>query len=517
MWFFGNLPGARSAMARNHQVAEKPVPTDAEALLRFSPFDFGAKADGVTDDTAACNAAAAKAQSVGGTLVIPRGTFAISGFIVIRNGVRQVLGQGGTIRCVNTGKDAGVLLAGRTSGQKDNVKHCRVQGLIIDCGGVTDAATVGIYGQNTSYCEIVGNRIENLRRGHGVLIRSFANGDEASVGNIVRGNEIVADTSPEAKCMGISLDATLDEDEVKSGGAPYVWRRYQRAHSSKLPTRGHTVEDNIVTGGYYGIALSAARDCVVRGNVLSTNVRNISVQNGCTNNRIENNQCRDSLSSGIHLAYGSSNNRIVGNHMRTSRARGEGLLQAYVGSDRNQFVDNTVEAIAPAIPKYFLYTGVHSDDNHFINNRLAGLCSRAYIAVESAFNPKSNDPAHYNYQQGGEGHYATRGMSGVLITGNSLLVDSNVAVIVLAQISDDRGAYSLTHCVVERNHVRWRDDLRFSAPYLKIVEDTPGELRDITFSHNRWPVAPDRNRFVLPRGTAHFSAMVDNAGIAPKS
>jgi parallel beta-helix repeat protein len=482
-----------------------------DTLPMFSPLDFGAKGDGVADDTAACNAAATQAQAANGVLVFPPGLYAISGFIVVRDGVRGVFGRGGTIRCINTQPNAGLLLAGRAHGQPTNVRNCRVEGLHIDCNGQSANVTVAIFGQNVSDCTITGNRIDNLVRGYGILLRSFGQGQTSASDNTVIANEIAADTSGKPQCWGIAVDATLDFTD-EAGGAPGEWRKHFRAGAAKHPARNHVIEDNNVTGGYYGLSLSAAHDCVIRRNTLAMNMRNMSLQNGCVNNVVENNDCKDSLSTAIHLAYGSSNNRVVGNRVRTHRARGEGLLQAYVGSANNLFQNNTVEAVSPAAPKYFLYTGVHADGNQFVNNMLSGPCARAYVAVETGFNPKSAEPAHYNHGQGGAGEYSQRGTSGVVIRGNRMSVQSAVPVIYLAQIADHLGSYALTDCVIADNTVQTDPSISSEPPLLKLVEDTPGGIDRLTLQGNRFPAGSRATQFNLPRGADHFVALKDNVG-----
>lgn len=58
----------------------------ARSSLRLNVADFGAKGDGVTDDTLAIQAAIDKAEN-GGIIEIPRGTYKVRGLKVKRNGV----------------------------------------------------------------------------------------------------------------------------------------------------------------------------------------------------------------------------------------------------------------------------------------------------------------------------------------------------------------------------------------------------------------------------------------------
>jgi hypothetical protein len=481
----------------------------ASSYQSFTPYDFGAKGDGVADDTKACNAAAARAQETQGELLFPEGTFAISDYVVVRNGVRRVTGRGGVIRCVNAKNDAGLLLASSAAGRYDAVKNCTVEGLRIDCNGGRTARTNAIYGQNVSDCEIVNNHIFGLVNGYGVLVRVLAKGGSQSSGNTIRGNRIDADTGEKPACWGITVDAELAFDGA-SANAPEEWRSRFMAGRPAHPTENHLIEENRVTGGYYGLSLSGVRRCIARRNLFALNVRNVSAQNGCTGNLIEDNECVDSISSSVHLAYGSSENRVLRNRITTRRAKGEGLLQAYVGSASNVFEGNSVEATEQASPMYFVYTGVHADRNQFIGNQLAGKCSRAYVAVESGFNPASTDPTHRTAGlRPDAGHMAGRGMSGVVISGNRIVAASGVPAIYLAQISDDRGAYPLKECIVKNNVVRVPPE----GICLKLVENTEGQLSDLVFENNQFPPDARERQFQIPRGAAHFRTLADNINL----
>lgn len=491
------LPVAASARAQEAPAVQKS----------FSPYDFGAKGDGETDDTAACNAASAKAREVGGALVFPPGVFAISGYIVVRDGVRQVLGQGGVIRCINTRSEAGVLLAtGR--GRDKPVTNCRVEGLEIDCNGDRRVNTFGIHAQNTRDCEFIGNRVRGLARGWGILLRAVRGDEPGSIGNVVADNEVVAIVRNEPGCWGIGIDADLAYTNPNRS-APEEWRARAAAATPAQVARAQTLSGNSVIGGYYGVMLSGAMDCVVRGNRLSSHVRHISIQNGSSGNLVESNDCADSLSSAIHLAYGASRNRILRNRIVTRRSVGEGLLQAYVGSSDNLFEGNSTDVSAPAAPKYHIYTGVHADRNRFVSNCLSGPCARAYLAVESGFNPASSDVTHRNHRLGADtGHFASRGMAGVVAANNVISATSAVPALYFAQISDDRGAYALKDCVIEGNVV----NLPKGGIGLKLVEDSPGELSGFLLRDNKFTPRLQRDQEILPRGAAHFATISGNTG-----
>ena len=251
------------------------------------------------------------------------------------------------------------------------------------------------------------------------------------------------------------------------------------------------------------------RRSLVQDNKLQGQIRCMSIQHQSHYNVITGNELTDSLSSSIHLAYGSSFNTVSYNRIRNNRARGEGLLQAYVGASKNDFYMNEVEVGSEGLPKYMIYCAVVANENSFWGNRLSGPAGRAYIAVESAFNSKLRRKSHRGYGlHGADDHFTDRGMYGVRIVGNEIRATSmNVPVYVLAQVGDDRGQYPLLMCELSGNQVQWTG----RGPLLELSESQAGLLRQIKLVGNEFAPVPRRDQLVLPRGGKHFSEMVDRA------
>ena len=247
----------------------------------------------------------------------------------------------------------------------------------------------------------------------------------------------------------------------------------------------------------------------LQDNKLQGQIRCMSIQHQSHYNVITGNELTDSLSSSIHLAYGSSFNTVSYNRIRNNRARGEGLLQAYVGASKNDFYMNEVEVGSEGLPKYMIYCAVVANENSFWGNRLSGPAGRAYIAVESAFNSKLRRKSHRGYGlRGADDHFTDRGMYGVRIVGNEIRATSmNVPVYVLAQVGDDRGQYPLLMCELSGNQVQWTG----RGPLLELSESQAGLLRQIKLVGNEFAPVPRRDQLVLPRGGKHFSEMVDRA------
>ena len=460
--------------------------------------DFGAVGDGVADDTVAIQNAANYARTIGGTLVFPPGyTFGIQGLIYIRNGVRGVLGLGGKIKFLSGPLMSGVCLVGREGGESSNVSGCRVDGLYFECGSFWG---VPIYGQNINNCTITNNVILDVGIGHGILIRSFVNGLADSFNNIIAHNTITGDTGSNPPHQSIVIDSPINI--APYSGADTYWKATFTTADATYKGINNVVIGNRVIGGYYGISLSAARFNTVVGNMLSFNVRNISVQNNCISNNISNNVLQDSISSAVHLAYGSSFNTISGNQIYSTRAYGQGMLQAYVGSTANKFVGNQVVAAGLATPNWHIYCGVHSSLNEFTNNTLRGAAAKAYIAVESAWDNTVTNPASYGYGETAVVNgFANAGMSQVSLKENTIFPASAVPAIFMAQISDGAGNYTLDQCVVQGNTVIDNTPSK----QFELLEENSGNLNSIVLKGNSFATSSTASKFTLPRGRAHFS------------
>lgn len=471
-----------------------------EALLRDSvtPDGFGAVGNGIADDVVAIEKAAERARLTGKPLVFPGGrTYGISRYAVIKPGLKRILGNGGVIKCLNdgTGIHKGLYFPGIAGGQASNHDGIHVQGVRIDRNGQLGN---GIFGQNITRSTFVFNEIVGGLTGNGIVNRSYGAGLESPVDNLFAYNYISGDASSGVAQSTSGIDIAAEYNYTP----PYVsadeqWKAIFTAPGALYPPLRNRIVGNTIVGGYYGISINGAADCVVTGNCVSSNMRNISCQNDATNNTISNNSLRESISSGVHLAYGSTGNLISGNNIFTSRASLEGLLQAYVGTKRNKFVGNRIECVTSA-PKYMVYCGVHADGNEFIDNTLIGLCARAYIAVESGWDSTITNPSHrgYGLLSSVTDGFNNVGTTGVVVRGNKVSPDSNVPVIFLGQV----GATSpLAATLVQGNEMTTT-----TAGMMSLLEQNGGLLSATRYTGNVMPTTTGVSTFVLPRGMAHF-------------
>ena len=122
---------------------------------------------------------AAAAAAGGDELIFPAGyTFAVSGYIIVENGVKVLRGLGGIIKLSAPG---GIRLKGIRSNAAANVTDLLITGLILDAN---DQLSVGIDGENVSRVRIVRNVFLNFSvpdlsadpHSAAIRLRSWTNG-----------------------------------------------------------------------------------------------------------------------------------------------------------------------------------------------------------------------------------------------------------------------------------------------------------------------------------------------------
>lgn len=433
-----------------------------------------AKGDGVTDDTVAIRAAIAHINALPKTephaIFFPAGTYLVTDQLsvtgeritfhgepsnptVFSEDGRRVIGSSSSvIKLKGKGRRAGFLLRRgwkeSKNGQKERMPEIRnisFSDLSFSCGEQDpqyhEAAIYAINVNNLSLKSIV---ILGVKGPFGVRIssREMMQSRGCRLDHVfVSGEKGTEDKGLQA---GIKLDAELKDAAGKTLDPNTVWKAsvgQGASEEGKAATSAYPVASNLIShchvrDAYYGLSFSAVRDTEVRECSFAQNVRGISIQDGSSLNRVIGNRIIDNDSAGIHLAYGASDNRIVGNSIESSRAKGEGFLQAYVGSKRNVFDGNSLcftgtgegaDAKDTVGPRYFLYAGVHADGNVFSNNVVVGCCDRAYAAVESAWNTGvTGDHASLHYAFNAKSQYAndmtgSRGVSGCHFIGNTFV------------------------------------------------------------------------------------------------
>lgn len=398
---------------------------------RVSPLDYGAVGDGVAIDQTAVAAAITAARSLSGYLYLPAGfTFAMSGYATFLNGDRGLIGDGGVLRF--TGGNRGILLSGMQQSRPENVSGLVIDGARLDCNSGPAQA---IYAPSITDCIIRNCRIWGITGGNAMYLPTFAAAHGAPCRNLIELNEIDADTSENPLATSILISGRLDYSPHADAASFWVATKDMTQAALTAADR-NIIRRNRITGGYYGISIGAGTNSTIQENSLASNIRNISMQGRCTGNLVIDNRLSESLSSAVHMAYGSTGNRVMGNRIRTTRGRGEGLLQTYVGSGGNWIIGNHTDCPGPALGnKYHAYAAIQSSGNVYERNVHRGRAQYAYVGIESGWSGAVSNPAHRNHALGGVNDGFSGGaMSGTRIECVQVHGDSAVPAIFISQI-----------------------------------------------------------------------------------
>ena len=163
--------------------------------------------------------------------------------------------------------------------------------------------------------------------------------DHGDVSNVTVDRSTITMANENDGVVPIFVSTNRVKDDYTGKGAE-VWERYVATGKTADPMFKNTdikITDNTIDGGYYGIEFSGVTNSRITGNTIRNNTRNISMQDRSSNNTVENNQLRDSISSSVHIAYGSEHNDVKVNNIVTRRAYVQGILQAYQCSKNNKF------------------------------------------------------------------------------------------------------------------------------------------------------------------------------------
>ena len=235
--------------------------------------------------------------------------------------------------------------------------------------------------------------------------------DHGDVSNVTVDRSTITMANENDGVVPIFVSTNRVKDDYTGKGAE-VWERYVATGKTADPMFKNTdikITDNTIDGGYYGIEFSGVTSSHITGNTIRNNTRNISMQDRSSKNTVENNQLRDSISSSVHIAYGSEHNDVKGNNIVTRRAYGQGILQAYQGSKNNTFSGNSVTT-RDKHPSWLLYVGPDSGGTTFTGNTVDGTANRAFVGVESVWDGDSS-LSHLNGAKDNPHSYMVQGES----------------------------------------------------------------------------------------------------------
>lgn len=152
-----------------------------ESELVIDPREFGAVGDGVTDDSAAFQAAidAASTATVRTTVFMPQGVYRINTKLVISKGGVSLRGYSGFYRqgdlgvgcCLLQGSNGMTVLEVSDNGSGVFIENCELSDFAIQGNGNSNSENVGVYAYNIHNSEFRNIHVSSMLGGIGVKIR----------------------------------------------------------------------------------------------------------------------------------------------------------------------------------------------------------------------------------------------------------------------------------------------------------------------------------------------------------
>lgn len=272
----------------------------------FNVRDLGARGDGATDDTAALQRAFSAAGAVGGTVLLPPGTYPFSATLGIRGDRTELVGLGGSRLVATTLLDR--LL------DSNSFSHLRFQGLTIEGTGVQAVGgrgTIHLDG-GSIHCVVTDCRILNAP-----------------------GTAIVDDGSRNT-LMGNVVDGTGEHGIYSAGCAHSVYHQNHLRNVGRVP--GTTL-------GCHGVSLAGSESCTVADNTIeNADGVGIALRDGTRHCTVRVNAIR--AGSDRHIALGTASDcTIVGNVMLEVASGADAVR--IDGGGRFVIADNVIRRTTP--------------------------------------------------------------------------------------------------------------------------------------------------------------------------
>lgn len=341
----------------------------------FNVLDFGAVGNGVTDDTAAMQAAVVRVSANGGALYLPTGTYLITDYFAITGSNVKIYGDGmgATIIKVGAWVD-GILIskdgANYPSGITGILDNITIQDLTID--GNRDGYVNGpndTYGNGISFVAVDNVTVRNVE------VKNATEQGIVSTYWVLTPNDL-----QESLVIDSCVVLNTQQNRISIGVEG-------RGRSAKVTNNTVTFSDNSVVGIYLGHANGSAINngySVVANNIINgsgVNTIGVKIEENMYNVTVANNVidgCAISIrgSSNVQSTFGYT---ITGNQCIDWTITGILVWPMKVGDAALSLISNNrILAASPAATSYGIYVDSRA---HCIGNIVySALTAGIYVA-----------------------------------------------------------------------------------------------------------------------------------------
>jgi hypothetical protein len=379
------LQGHVRSFGHHHPLIKQPNPLK-QSIPTVNVMDFGAKGDGVTDDTGAIQNAIAFAQGSGKGVLFPAGTY-LHTSIIYDNGVSLIGVGGASVLLANNPNATAIFLTGVSPS---------IQNMVINSSpastGVADPVPTHttLLVQAAQNFVVQGITIVQGTGREGVLVQQSAVGNVSGVTiNGTGSNQdvgIIMDGCSNVAVVGNLVLNEIDAIVVGTAGLfPFV--------NSSIALIGNSISTGLVNAN--GIATSNVETMDLSQNQIqfSANSGNFALQiNGGDNNSITQNVTSGGV-IGIFLSSSGVSNVVSQNIIRDCRSEGA-IIQTSAGSGNVAFLSNQLGECGTvnATPVVQLAPGLGPNDITVINNIYTGHANALTFFLRST--------AHLNFVSG---------------------------------------------------------------------------------------------------------------------
>lgn len=392
------------------------------------PESYGAVGNGSKDDTNALVAAAKAAAQYNSFLTLTSGkTYLTSRQIPFENGARGIISNGSGKARLRAAKGlAPWMILLQSVGRQRAISNFVIQDVEFDMN--RSAAKYAIFGQNAKKISIYDSTFTNLGpKNGGMFFRAYKGlGDLEDI--CIERNKLYGQVADDNPAHGIFIDGT--GISIMGEAAEEYWKNTNLTVPTTTKAKRIRIRDNEVTGGYYGIGMTQGSYSLIANNKVTSNVRNIKLQNNTHHNIIDSNECNDARSTSILLSFRPQFNVITNNRCKTSRGAAWGMIDLNLNPKGNVVANNQLSSPTAKPAHYYgVYVAIDAENNHVFGNKIGGHFLKAYVGVESSW---KNHPNPYHRSSGSR--WESKGSNGQQVIANTFgPIPSNVPLVFLGQ------------------------------------------------------------------------------------